>query len=528
MTEVSIVYNAFLNSMKIHIDGRPIPPISRLTKFQTMAFDRWCGEIFTAIAEEVNDKFSVVYMGRPCESHILSSYMASCSFCNSYVNRQTDIPDSALTRLKKLSSLCQSGVVCEKFSADVHVYTDQNPEEITQLVKDCLPKLAYCRILPKVHPVAEFAGHRHDSPAYVICRAGTPVPRSAAKNAAVLMLGNENSFASCRESVLTENVRQDMLSGMLKSYLELLLFPYILNRALAAVKTPESSPLYPSVCILDKTESQTLVTLPTSIEFGEVAEVKIRTIPEGAKAAELVFRISDESVIARSGKGLKAVGTGEAVVEVYVSGQAMKLCSGKITAYRRNRIRSIQIQQKQIELCVGDKFTIDYTHAPDDADNVSSVKLISSDGTVAAPERGTTFVARRPGTCRMHVEAEKVSDSVPVTVYPRLEELKLELETDKTKVGSVVPLKVTRVPEDATLEKISYRVEPASLGIYDAATRSFYAKEPGRGKVIVSDKSGRISASCDISVGAKPGGKGCLGPVLGFLSVIAALIIIII
>lgn len=529
MTEVILAYNAFLNSMKIHIGGKPIPPISRLTKFQTMPFERWCSEIFPAIADEVNDTFSVVYVGRLCESHILSSFMASCTFCNSYVNRQPDIPDSALTRLKKLSSLCQSGVNCEKFSVAVHVYTDLDEEEISQRVKACLPKLAYCRVLPRIHPLNEFSGHSDESPAFVICNAGAAVPGTKARRSCVLTVGSANGSIGCRNGVFSETVQPDMLDGMLKSYLELLLYPYMLNRALASVKVPESSPLHPSVSILDKTEPQTIVTLPTSIEFGETAEVRVRTIPDGAKPVDLIYRISDESVIVRNGNGLKAVGTGEAVLEVYVAGQTMKLCSGKITAHRRNRIQSIQIQQKEIEMHVGDRATLSYTYSPNDADNVSSVKLVSSDGTVAAPERGMTFVARRAGSCRMHVQAEKVSDSIPVTVYPRLEGLKLEMEKTQVRISEVVPVKVTRIPESATLDKLSFRVDPPSLGIYDTATRSFYAKESGRGTVTVSDKAGTVKASCDVSVSGAPSGKGCLGlaamGVIGFISLMLVIII---
>lgn len=527
MTDVTIVYNAFLNAMKIHIDGRPIPPISRLTKFQTMPFEHWCSEIFPAIAEEVNDRFTVTYMGRPCESHILSSFVASCSFCASYVNRQPDIPDSALTRLKKLSSLCQSGVSCEKFSTAVHVYTDMDVDQISDLVRSSLPKLAYCRIIPKVHTMADVMAHPDDSPFFVICNAGTAISGMKARKSCVLMVGRENGNASCKNGIFSEKVHPDMLAGMLKSYLELLLYPYVLNRALASVKVPESSPLYPSVSILDKTEPQTLVTLPNSIELGEVAEVRVRTIPEGAKTVELMYRISDESVITRSGNGLKAVGTGEAVVEVYVAGQTVKLCSGKITAHRRNRIQSIKIQQNSVEMRVGDKCTLSYTYTPTDADNVSSVKLVSSDGTVAASEHGMTFYARKEGTCRMYVQAEKVSACTLVTVYPRLENLKLELENERMRVGDIVPLKVTRVPENAKLEKLSFRVEPSSLGIYDTATHSFYAKGTGKGTITVSDKSGTVKASCGITVGAG-GGKGCLGPLaLGVGAVIALVLAII-
>lgn len=528
MTEVTIAYNAFLNAMKIHIDGQPIPPISRLTRFQTMPFERWCAEILPAIAEEVNDRFTVTYMGRACESHILSTFVASCAFCAFITVRQPELADSAFTRLKKLSALCQSGVSCEKFSAAAHIYTDSDGERALELVRASLPKLAYCRLVPKVHTLAELSAHPDDSPAFVIGRADGALPEiRVRKTVCVLLVGGKTGSVSCKNGVFQETVQPDALGERLKAYLELLMYPHVLKRALASVKVPESSPLHSAVSILDQMEPQTIVTLPRSIELGETAEIRVRTIPERARAEKLIYRISDESVITRSGDGLKAVGTGEAVVEVYAAGQALKLCSGKITAHRRNRIQSLEIQQKSIKLRVGDSYTLDYTYAPGDADNVSSVKLVSSDGTVAAPTHGMTFYARSEGSCRMFLQAEAVSACTQVKVYPRLESLTLEVEREKVRVGDVVPLKVTRTPESAALEKLSFHVEPAALGIYDVTTHSFYAKGTGKGTITVSDKDGLVKASCGIAVGAK-GGKGCLGPIALAVGAVVALVLFII
>ena len=112
---------------------------------------------------------------------------------------------------------------------------------------------------------------------------------------------------------------------------------------------------------------------------------------------------------------------------------------------------------------------------------------------------------------------------------PRLEGLKLEMEKTQVRVSEVVPIKVTRIPESATLDKLSFRVDPPSLGIYDTATRSFYAKESGRGTVTVFDKAGTVKASCDVSVSGAPSGKGCLGlaamGVIGFISLMLVIII---
>lgn len=511
MVQVRISYNVYLDAMSIYIDERPIPPVSRLTRFQTMPFGHWCSNVFQAIGEEVNDRFALTYVGRPCESRILGQFMKTSSVCTSYTNRQPELADSALTRLKRLSTLCQSGVTCDRFSVPVHVYTDLPEEMVNQAVSENLPKLAYCRMSVKLHPLQEAQLHRDASPVFVLT-AGEPKFYKNPAGVCVLSVTNDYPTVDCRENCYVERVSSAMLSASLKEYMELLLFPYVLRKAMQAIRVPESSPLFPSVAILNKTEPQTLVSLPTSVELGQVAPVKIRTVPEGATPASLVYRISDESVVRMTDKGIQGVGTGEAVIEVYISGQASKICSGKIVSYRRNRIKQLQIKQEDQQISVGDRVKLTYSFEPKDADNESAIRMISSDGTVAAPESGFTFIARKPGQCRMILQAEQVSTDIWVKVFPRLEQLQLEVQQDKLRVGEIAPVKITRVPADATLDKLDYTVNPPSLGVYDVSTHSFYAKQAGTGTLTVSSKSHPVKATINLQVKAKAqsGGKGCM------------------
>ncbi len=499
MVQVQISYNVFLNAMSIMIDGKPIPQISRLTRFQTMPFGYWCADVFRAIAEEVNDRYALTYVGRPSESHVLASYMTTCDQCSSYVNRQPEIPDTAITRLKRLSSLCQSGVKVERFSLPLHVFTDIETDQIESVLTSSLPKLAYCRILPEIKPISALAAYSDSAPAFVLTSSDVQL-KSRNSPLCILRLTGREGKPQCSANCFSEAIDSDEAVGALKEYLELLYYPYVLSIAIKAAKVPENSPLYPSVTILDKMEPQTIVTLPTSVEFGETEKIKVRTIPDNSEPAKLSFRVSDESVVQVDGMGIKAVGVGEAVVEVYITGQAAKMCSGKIVAFRRNRIKKLSLKENAIEMCVGEKKTIGYTFEPSDADNKSAVKLVSSDGTVAAPDAGTTFTARRPGHCRMIVQAEKVTAETSVTVYPRLESIEIHMEREVVELESSTKTDIIRIPADATLDKLTYTVSPSSLGVYDVSSKSFYARSVGSGTLTVTNDRGTVKAVKHIDV----------------------------
>lgn len=510
MVPVTISYNVYLDTMTIHIDGCPIPPISHLTRFQTMPFEKWCPDIFQAIAEEVNDQFSLLYIGRPCESRILGQFMATTSSCSFYSNQQPSISGNALTRLKKLSSLCQSGLLCDRFTVPLHIYTDMPETALQSIIGSHIPKLAYCRIAVKQHPLHEASRHNEALPAFVLT-AGSPPAVRLPHGGCVLCVSDHPSAAACRDGCFTESVPGAEISARFAEYLELLYLPHVLRKAVKSIHIADHSPFFPSVTVLDKTEPQTLVTLPASVEYGQTVPVKVQTVPAGSAPANLIYRISDESVVQMTPEGIKGVGTGEAVVEVYINGQATKICSGKVVSYRRNRIRNLRIKQGDLQVWVGDRVRLDYSFEPTDADNESSIRLISSDGTVAAPEHGTTFVARTVGSCRMIMQAEKVSAEIHVQVFPRLEGLTLDVQAENLSVGAIAPVKITRTPETATLDKLVYTVSPPSLGIYDPGTRSFCAREAGSGTLTVSNQAGTVKAVRNISVkNAKPTGGGCL------------------
>jgi hypothetical protein len=125
----------------------------------------------------------------------------------------------------------------------------------------------------------------------------------------------------------------------------------------------------------------------------------------------------------------------------------------------------------------------------------------------------------------MVLQADQVTADVNVRVYPRLEGLKLELSTTKMRTGDLVPVRVTRIPEDATLDKLSYTVSPEGLGTYDVSTHNFCPRSTGTGTFTVSARGGSVKASCPIEIkpGKSKGGGGCLFTVLMSLSAFGAM-----
>ena len=67
-------------------------------------------------------------------------------------------------------------------------------------------------------------------------------------------------------------------------------------------------------------------------------------------------------------------------------------------------------------------------------------------------------------------------------------------------VKRVVKIFALRIPGDATLQQLKYRVSPSSLGRYEPSAKGFYAEKIGKGELIISTQDGSVSKRIPINV----------------------------
>ncbi len=490
---VRIIYHPYAEIMSIFIDGQSIGMISALSKYQSQPFEMWCSLILSAVATEVNDNFELTYVGRKCEYEVLQHHMKECPNCTKIYHEEPALPDTALQRLKKLNRMISSGVVCNNFSETLHVYSDLDPTEIENTVRLALPRLSYCRFNVTVEPLSAVKQEKERNSAIAIIKGGSVAPNTISQNVfGSVYLGGVKS--GCINGMFVLSGDRSTLSEDISKLMELGYFPRILKEGISRTERPASIPLYYELYVLDKTEPQVIASLPRNIEVGEVTPIQVHTVPADMKAPEITCRISNSSVMVYTPGGLKAVGTGEAVVEVYEVGQNKPLCKGTVNAYRRNRISSITVSPTQIRMCVGETAKIRCRYEPADADNTSSMKLDSQNTAVCDVLNLGTIRALHPGTTGITCGAERVSSNrCEVIVYPKLENIEITMDNQYLQIGSRTSVHIRRCPDDAKLDKLTVRIEPTSLGTYEIGTGRFFARESGSGLIIVESDRGAKS-----------------------------------
>lgn len=500
---VRFIYHPYAETMTIFMDGKSIGMISALSKFQSQPFSAWCESILPEVALEVNDNFDLTYVGRRCEYDMLKQHIAQCPSCTSIKYEQPSLPDTTLQRLKKLSRMSSSGVVCAKFSRQLHVYSDFDSAAIEEMVRSAIPRLSFCRINVVVAPLSAIAQEKDCSSAIAIVDHSYVRMESIAQYVFGCIHTNMDQ-EGCINGMFLLSGNRDALREDVAALLELGYYPALLKEAISRTQPPANGPMYSELYVLDKIEPQVIARLPRSIEIGETAPIQVFTVPSGGTTPEITCRISNNSVVTHSAQGLKAVGTGEAVVEVYEVGRSTPLCKGTVTAYRRNRIAAITAAPTQLRMCVGDTARIQYRFEPNDADNLSSLRLISQKPSVAEVKGLNTVCAVSSGVTSISYEAERItSNRCEVMVYPKLERIDLEMDSTNLKIGSMTSLRIRRYPEDAKLDNLSVRVDPPRLGTYENGSGRFFAREGGDGHIIVESDRG-TKASLPIHVKQPP------------------------
>ena len=494
--DIRLAYQPYTQQMSIFLDDRPISMVSALSRYQTLPFASWYADILPALAFEVNDSFQLTFVGRSCEYRLLQKLLPSQRSCLGIRHEKHPISDSALMRIKKLSRLVVNGISCSKFNYPLEVYTDIPVAEAEEIVRGCLPRLSFCRLNVSIHNLQELDGSRqkHTSIA-LLSRDGEGQLRASAEQTCGVVAAWDGIDCCMDEAVVLYAAQEDF-GPCLDALLELVYWPQLLNKALARISVPQESPSFPEVFALDKTEPQCIVTLPKSIELGQSVPVQVSTIPKCGYTPNITCRVSNDTVISYGDGCLTAVGTGEAIVEVYESGKIVPLHTASVTAFRRNRISKIQMKPTRISMCVGENAKIKYSCIPADADNLGALRLLSDEGTVVGVTDQEHVVARRPGNCCLFYEAEKVQSNVcEVTVFPRLEKLKISMEKELLEINSMTPVTIRRTPADAKLDKLMVTVEPPELGTYDVGSGQFFARIPGSGRLIVTSDRCNVTDS---------------------------------
>ncbi len=174
------------------------------------------------------------------------------------------------------------------------------------------------------------------------------------------------------------------------------------------------------------------------------------------------------------------------------------------TYFKRVPIENIILDKKEETIYIGSKTTINATIIPDnatdktliwDSDKPDIAKVI--DGEVTGLKEGKAIITASS-------KDQKVSSSCKIKVEPiKVKEIKLSTTNIKLQVGEKNKIEATITPENATYKELIYKSSNPSIVEVDN-NGNIEAKSVGNAKIIVTNKEGKVNATCTINVHILP------------------------
>ncbi len=269
----------------------------------------------------------------------------------------------------------------------------------------------------------------------------------------------------------------------------------------ATCKVAVIARIYPvESVLLDKAE--------VTITEGETAELIATVKPDNATDKSVSWKSGDTSVATVDENGtITAVIPGETTITVTTT-DGGKTAECKVTVSERiYPVDSVSLDKTSLSLVVGSSETLTATIKPDNATD-KSVSWKSGDTSVATVDEEGKVTALKPGTATITVtttDGGKTAEckvTVSEKVYP-VQSVSLNKTSMTIEEGATQTLSATIKPSNASDKSVSWKSSDSSVATVDASGKVTGVK-PGTATITVTTNDGRKTATCKVTVTAKP------------------------
>ena len=243
-----------------------------------------------------------------------------------------------------------------------------------------------------------------------------------------------------------------------------------------------------------------LSSYSVSLGVGEKLTLKADVYPEGATNYTITWSSNNTSVATVSNGKVTGVSEGSCKITAALPNGISESCTVTVTP-KSEQVTSITLSRYQLDLTVGDNYTLTATILPERASN-TDIKWTSSDSSVATVNGSGKVSAVGKGTCRITATAHNgVSDYCAVTVAEKtveVESVKLSDSQISLKVGDNYTLAATVSPKDATDPSLKWSSSNTSVATVNSSGKVTAVGE-GTCKITAASSNG-LSASCAVTV----------------------------
>jgi len=270
---------------------------------------------------------------------------------------------------------------------------------------------------------------------------------------------------------------------------------------LVVCRRDEEPPPTPTPEIIEETpepeiievESIRIILESTEIIKGTrfIPEVIIQ--PEDATDKTFELHSENEDVLRPHGQYWIAAEVGEADLIATAANGIM----GLVTVIVVSPIESVEFEEDEITLELGDTITLTPTTVPENAIMDLPIRFTSDNGDVALVMGDGTIVAVGAGTAIIECTVGDVSTTIKVTVVIPVRQIIINLDRRVYSIGNKVEFSVRVFPEDTT--EPSYTISYSGAAVNPAGNNSFVCAAAGDVTITATAENG-VSGNLVITV----------------------------
>lgn len=522
MNEIEISINPYDSITRININNRPISPYSELAKYLKEPFYTWCDKILGAISRELNDEFNITVISRWAEAYLLKGLAKDYKECIKFKHKNLIIDMPITDRFKKLSNIYKSNkidlngkvfpiniFVSNNFIDDVinNHFRKSNifKEEQSNVFKVLDYPVCDINFNVKEYKKESFKDVTDDIN-FIIAKSNEDAKLiyEDIKNDNVftfILVVNDDFGVYKFNNVFICEYENNGLINTLLELVELRWITPFYNNLLSNIKEKIHSDNIDSLTelkILSSSDYFLSVSFNKQMEVNTFAPLIIKSYPENVELPKLNFKFSKENIVSCDGKNILALAVGEVDVEVYIQGSLEPISKFHISVIQTNKIKKIELDKEIYVMGIKDILKLSYKFWPENADNQSELKWISTDNTVASVDENGNVVALNPGTCYIKIFTDDISESCLISVKPKILNINISKQDINLYIGETTELNVEFSPKDVINNEILWETSDKNVAIFENGI----IKATGIGKSIItfytSDRS--VSSSCNVSV----------------------------
>ncbi|MDD2299136.1 MAG: Ig-like domain-containing protein [Fermentimonas sp.] len=520
MNQVTLTYNPYLPELRITINGRKLSDYSALMEYRHVWFTEWCEIFFLEIMKEVNDAYSLTFVGGEFESEIMEKLAANDRNCVSFTYSEPVINMSVYERMAELERLDEERSDLELLSValwdqnqtlvdamfeildEAEVFTFDSSEEM--VCEDCsLVRI----ILGKVNDLTDLAGafdvgialaetYPNDDLMYQL--------KTLGRDCFVFVIGAATEFINKEDNVFLYTVDVDNITDCLMKV--------IAGKGICRILSEQAYGIQKRFehrdSLISETEEKQLASLcqiepfykisvPSSMYKGRTQTIEILEIPF-IGSAEYTFETSDKGIVSFSNMDMKAISEGKTLVSVYRVGNPEPIKVFLIEVCDQTLIQEIRIFPKTKYLAVGMQEALEVSFVPTNAVNIDEIKWLTSDDGVAKVDGGN-IVGLGCGKCKITASTDETKTEVDVIVQPHISDIICPTSYIELPSGEQKEWKYKVEPEDC-YEKDLIKVWCSDETIATYRSGYIIGKRPGTTNISICAPNNEMEKKCQVVV----------------------------